>query len=455
MTKYTNFIRKDISVYNKTQNSLYSSKKGRLKKIITSIVVIIGCFVFIQLLIFFAYLIFQNLEIVPREEGSLIIGTGEVIVAIIATIAVAYQLGQVKENDKKLREIEEAKFILEFNQSFIQDNKICKIEELLEKRIRGKIDITIINSGNRQSLINYLVYLEGLATLVNRNVLTIESIDDLFAYRFFLAMNNEEVQRDQLFKYPDYYRGCFKLYALWKGYRKEQKLSILQNETSIDKWIHFEEYINCSITIRECQKKDSCKRIAEIIYNVDKYIYPTAFESVTKARKILPKLINEENGLFSRKNIRLAIYQDKIVGVSIVLASDKIDVIKPDFIKKYSSTLPNFADVCERYFNMLAQKEYTNTPYLLCLCIDKKYHNKGIGSILLKNLISEYKDKNITLHVLKNYDPKNKTKPNPAIHLYTKYGFKCHKEVKGYALTADKTPECIEMIRIQQEKHLL
>ena len=393
MKKYTN-----TSFYGKIQNTLRTSMQGKFKKHITTTLAIILAFVFIQILIFFTYEILQNFGILLGEEGPLRLGLGDVIVSIIAAIAVVYQLGQVRESEQRLREIEEANFILQFNQSFIQDDKICKIEELLEMKMEGEVVGDIINLENRQSLVNYLVYLEGLSALVNRNVLAIENIDDLFAYRFFLAMNNEEVQKTQLFKYADYYKGCFKLYAFWKSYREEHDLSILQHETSIDKWLYFRNYVNSGVTIRKCKEEDSCKRIAEIIYQVDDYIYPTAFGTLANAEKILRKLMEVENGIFSRKNIRLAIYQDKIVGVGVVLESDDIDLIKDDFIKKYSIKSSHFADVCEKYFNVLVQGNYSKTPYLLCLAVDSSYQNKGIGSVLLGKLLLENMDKQMSLH---------------------------------------------------------
>ncbi len=438
MKKYAN-----VSVYGKIQNSLYTSRQGKFKKKIRTTLLLVVAFVFIQALIFFTYEILQNLGILLGEEGTLKIGLGDVIVSLIAAIAVVYQLGQVRESEQRSREIEEANFILQFNQSFIQDDKICRIEELLEMQMLGEVDGAIFNLENRQSLVNYLVYLEGLSALVNRNVLALENIDNLFAYRYFLAMNNEEVQKNQLFKYADYYRGCFKLYALWKSYREEHNLPILQHETSLDKWLYFKNYINCGIIIRKCNEEDSCKRIAEIIYQVDNYIYPTAFGTVANAEKILRKLIEEKNGIFSRENIRLAIYDDEIVGVGIVLASDNIDFIKDDFIEKFSIKRSHFADVCEKYFNVLVQKNYSNTPYLLCLGVDSSYQNKGIGSLLLGQLLLEHKEKQISLHVLKEYD--DKSIENPAIKLYQKYGFKCKKETKGYAFIADNAPDCIEM----------
>ncbi len=446
-----NILNRSLSVYSKTKNSLYTPMQDKIKKFILNILAIILAFISILGFIYFIYVALRNLGLIPQEEGILIIGVGDVLVSAIAAIAVVYQLGQVRDNEQKVREIEEGRFILQFNQSFVQDVNICKIEELLEQQMLNEVTGPILNLSNRQSVVNYLVYLEGLAALVNRNVLTIENIDDLFAYRFFLAMNNEEIQNTQLLTYPDYYRGCFKLYALWKSYRKEKNLPIIQSETSLDKWIEFEKYVNCCITIRKCEDKDSSKRIAKIIYDVDPYIYPTAFGSKTKAKKVLSKLIKEKHGIFSRENIRLAIYRNKIVGVGVILSTNGLKKIDKSFIATYSKILPNFADVCTRYFDVISENNYETSPYLLCLGVHSSYNGKGIGSLLLKNLLSEYKDKPMSLHVLKKYDNKGEFKKSSAIKLYEKYGFKSQNETKGYALIAACAPDCIEMVRANGE----
>lgn len=97
------------------------------------------------------------------------------------------------------------------------------------------------------------------------------------AYRFFLAMNNPELQEDQLFRYPDYFRGCFKLYERWKEYRIKNGYPILQAQTALDKWPFYDLYAEPEITVRPYKENDNKQVIAELIYDTDPYIYPLAF----------------------------------------------------------------------------------------------------------------------------------------------------------------------------------
>jgi len=121
--------------------------------------------------------------------------------------------------------INEAQLIMELNNQFITNENFADIEWALEKyyaeymqaKRNGKdpaeltldIDLSLENR-NRQKLVNYLVHLEGVAALVNEGVLHLDVITDLMAYRYFIAVNNPDVQKAELLPYKDYYNGIFR-----------------------------------------------------------------------------------------------------------------------------------------------------------------------------------------------------------------------------------------------------
>lgn len=144
----------------------------------------------------------------------------DVVTAIVAVVFILYQLEiekNIRINDKN---ITKAQFILEYNKSFLENEKMVMVEHYLETFITGDSKNEIKNiKQNRQLFVDYLVYLEGLASCVLNGILEIRDIDDLFAYRFFLALNNEELQRLELEPFEPYYRGCYQLYEVWFNYR--------------------------------------------------------------------------------------------------------------------------------------------------------------------------------------------------------------------------------------------
>lgn len=178
------------------------------------------------------------------------IGMVDGIISAIATGLVLYQLKVTENTEIHQSDIEEASFILRYNQAFIQDKNMIEVERLLENQVYySSEEVNIISENNRQQFINYLVYLEGMAPLILHGVLSLENIDNLMAYRFFLAMDNRELQEVELKPYAEYYRGCFKLYKKWKEYRGRKNLKNPCDDCKnkyamvpIDNWENFEHY---------------------------------------------------------------------------------------------------------------------------------------------------------------------------------------------------------------------
>lgn len=145
------------------------------------------------------------------------------VTALIAAIAFWMQL-------KRTENLDEANFIMSLNDQFISNDEMTRIEHALElyynqdfEGEEGTLELVLERDHNDcQRLINYLVYMEGLAALIKRNVMHLGVIDDLFAYRFFIAVNNPVVQKFELLPYANYYQGCFELSEMWtKEWRKE------------------------------------------------------------------------------------------------------------------------------------------------------------------------------------------------------------------------------------------
>ena len=157
-----------------------------------------------------------------NEPTEHVIGMLEGIIGAIASGLVLFQLKSAEKTETHQNDIEEASFLLQYNQTFIQDPNMVEDERLLEDQAYYSAEkVEIITADNRQKFINYLVYLEILAPLVINGILSLEYIDNLMPYRFFLAVDNVELQEKELFRFADYYRCCFKLYRIWKPFRKD------------------------------------------------------------------------------------------------------------------------------------------------------------------------------------------------------------------------------------------
>lgn len=370
------------------------------------------------------------------EQASVIADIGALFVEAVAAVLIVFQLEQDKNIEKTENDIQEAQFILQYNQTFIQDENMSYVESCMERQMENGSTEIIINDENRQKFINYLVYLEGLAPLILSGVLKLDHIDDLFAYRFFLAVNNKNVQTDQLLRYAPYYQGCYKLYEFWSDYRKKNCKPIILEATSLDK-IDFYNLYSGKIIVRKPQNKKEIKEAAGILYFTDKYIYPAAFKSKYVAKHLFPQLMRIEDGVFSKENIRIAIIDNKIVGAIIFFDSNvRADI---DYSNVCNGLVgKGYDDVCKKYFNKLpGYIQSPNSIYISCVSVDKSYQNRGIGKILLKKLFDEYENKSFYLHVIDNNVG--------AIRLYEKMGFSVKKSnLNGYAYN-EIPPKCLLM----------
>ena len=149
------------------------------------------------------------------------------IVATVGIFGVWYQL-------KKDSDIKEAEFLMDYNFSFLTTEKFVRMEHRLENHFKEKATL-VLAPEDRQDLVDYLVYLESLAPLILNRMIRLEVVDDLFGYRYFIAVNNPVVQQEELNPYAMYYRGCFRVYRMWSDYRKKKGLTIQLEETALIK----------------------------------------------------------------------------------------------------------------------------------------------------------------------------------------------------------------------------
>ena len=174
--------------------------------------------------------------------------------------AVAFFL-EYHQNNK----LNEAQFVIDLNNQFLNEGKMASVEHDLEKYYNAtsspqlSSDSSLLSTDSEgddsedaekteaggklkkieddlrtkysmekdehQDLVNYLVHLEGVASLINNGMLRIFAVSDLMAYRFFIAVNNPVVQELELKPFKDYYKGIYKLYPVWAKKMKTVPMS--------------------------------------------------------------------------------------------------------------------------------------------------------------------------------------------------------------------------------------
>lgn len=158
-----------------------------------------------------------------RNKG---IETSLIMDCLAILTAVAFFL-EYHQNNK----VNEAQFVIDLNNQFINEGNIAVVEHDLEMyfthpKERKKYESEFLKKyaleeKAHQDFVNYLVHLEGMAALVNDGVLRLSAINDLMAYRYFIAVNNPVVQKFELIPYQDYYQGLIRLFPKWARKNKD------------------------------------------------------------------------------------------------------------------------------------------------------------------------------------------------------------------------------------------
>lgn len=130
------------------------------------------------------------------------------ITAIIGAVSVWFQM-------KRSKDMAEGEFILSLNTSF---NENPDIRMLYSKLCQG---VPLVED-DRVAIVDYLTFFETMLLLLRRNVLDMKLMDDLFRYRFTIAVTNADVQQMELIPDAKYYRNIYTLDYLWDKYRSSK-----------------------------------------------------------------------------------------------------------------------------------------------------------------------------------------------------------------------------------------
>lgn len=155
------------------------------------------------------------------------------VTAIIGAVALWIQF-------KKDKQINEASFIVEFYKSFYEQEENVKVLKVLDKKYSG-FEYQSLTSMHEEVL-GYLAWIRTLSDLLDRNVLSFESIDGTYAYKFFMIVNNKEVQEMELKKYAHLYKLIYKIHKKWTKYRLKKDLNLIMPEEDLSLT---ENYIDC------------------------------------------------------------------------------------------------------------------------------------------------------------------------------------------------------------------
>ena len=153
--------------------------------------------------------------------------------ALIGAIALFFQF-------KRDKDINQASFVVEFGKIFEEKEGCRDIMQKLERYRKGETNVFTKN--DYTYIVSYLQWCETLSILVQKNVLNLKTIDNLYSYWFFLITNNEYIQKLELVPEAEFYKGVYILHKIWTKYKRKTNQIILEDNTSLEKVENYDKY---------------------------------------------------------------------------------------------------------------------------------------------------------------------------------------------------------------------
>ena len=158
------------------------------------------------------------------EIASRIAEVMTLITTVVGAIALYLQF-------KRDKEINKASFLLEFWKSFSESPSLQSVMQKCDKQLNNQpVEWT---EEDYDSIVLYGQWLEALSSVINKDILTFEFINNMYNYCFFVFVN-KYIQEKELLPNKPYYQGIITAYRAWLKYLRKHKLHIMLEENSLD-----------------------------------------------------------------------------------------------------------------------------------------------------------------------------------------------------------------------------
>jgi hypothetical protein len=134
---------------------------------------------------------------------------------------------------QKGKKLNEGEFILNLRKQFVDNQHIFQLTLKLEKYDRSDKMENPFNEDDISDIAAYMTFFEVIYLLIKRNIIKLFMIDLLFAFHFFLLINNPRIQELELIPCQDYYLDVYRLYFDWITYRQSKDMPIYGYENNI------------------------------------------------------------------------------------------------------------------------------------------------------------------------------------------------------------------------------
>lgn len=147
-------------------------------------------------------------------KDSMFFGALEAIGAILGLFGLIYQ-------EKKAKDLDCARFIVDLNQSYIDDTSHQELIRFLDTHSpTDELPLEI-----QDIAIQHFDFFEPIYILIQKRIIEFSAIDDLFAFRFFRVVNDKRIQDSIISPNYESYANIILLHKEWSKYRSSKKSS--------------------------------------------------------------------------------------------------------------------------------------------------------------------------------------------------------------------------------------
>ena len=207
----------------------------------------------VLIILFIAALAITAAILIPQSGlfGSLFFSVEVVVLIISIIVSLVLALRQLRESTKIAR----ATFITNLNKAFVENkeyteiynalqsclDKECESQPKCDRPDDSSVDCKL--SYPKGQVSNYLTFFETIYILYKSGVISFAIIDDLFAYRFFLAVHSKFIQQKKLKLQPQNFKNIFCLEYEWLRWRKDNKKDADPAVDSVYSRLHLKDLI--------------------------------------------------------------------------------------------------------------------------------------------------------------------------------------------------------------------
>lgn len=148
------------------------------------------------------------------EEAT--VGIFSLAATLVGTIFIAVEL-------KNGSDVTCSEMLINLNNSFHESDRLMLVYEILESGNPNNDNFhKLWKDVPCVAIAQYCTFFENLYLLYRHHIASIEDLDDLFGYRFFLFVNNPYIQEHYILPTSSSYVQIFELYKLWMRHRKDE-----------------------------------------------------------------------------------------------------------------------------------------------------------------------------------------------------------------------------------------